>query len=248
MNIFVVHWSPQRAAQMLCDQHVVKMPSEGVQILCTAHELQRRRKRALLVSEIVGYPQVATRRAKLEKLREELDRLEAHPHMPWQPARPLEHRQHPVVNWVQAKPGNILWLINHTRALFEEYEYRFHRTHGSFEAFEIALKIKRESFPWKFASRHQRLKARSSWEWPAFYRNMTFCQCMPEEYQVRAKRHAGTTEAYRRFYIMDKSQFARWTNGRPPPDWWPFSTNRPPHGNLLPCPSAKAETSASANP
>lgn len=240
MNIFVVHYSPVLAAQMLCDQHVVKMPTEGVQILCTAHELQRIRQNAELTTDILG------QRVRSVDVRQRLEQLSSCSRMPWGPS--MRHKRHPVINWVQAKPGNILWLIEHTRALFEEYEFRFHRVHGSFDVFEEALKIKRESFPWVFASRHQRLKARASWQWPNFYRNMSFCQCMPEEYQTRSKRHAGTSEAYRQFYIMDKSRFARWTNGRPPPDWWPFSTNRPPHGNLLPCPSAKAETSASANP
>lgn len=36
MNIFVLDYSPVKAAQMQCDKHVVKMPLESAQILCTA--------------------------------------------------------------------------------------------------------------------------------------------------------------------------------------------------------------------
>ena len=38
MNIFVLDYNPKRAAQMQCDKHVVKMPLETAQILCSAFE------------------------------------------------------------------------------------------------------------------------------------------------------------------------------------------------------------------
>ena len=41
MNIFVVDYNPVRAAKMLCDQHVVKMPLESAQILCAAYEQEK---------------------------------------------------------------------------------------------------------------------------------------------------------------------------------------------------------------
>jgi hypothetical protein len=39
MNLFAVDWCPERAAQALCNQHVVKMPLETAQILCTVSAL-----------------------------------------------------------------------------------------------------------------------------------------------------------------------------------------------------------------
>jgi hypothetical protein len=36
MNIFVLDYDPVKAAQMQCDKHVVKMPLETAQVLCTA--------------------------------------------------------------------------------------------------------------------------------------------------------------------------------------------------------------------
>ena len=36
MNRFLIDYSPETIAQALCDQHVVKMPLEEAQMLCTA--------------------------------------------------------------------------------------------------------------------------------------------------------------------------------------------------------------------
>jgi hypothetical protein len=40
MNIFVLHESPQKSAQMQCDKHVVKMILETAQMLCTVASQQ----------------------------------------------------------------------------------------------------------------------------------------------------------------------------------------------------------------
>lgn len=37
MNIFYLHDDPKTCAQLHCDKHVVKMPLETTQMLCTAH-------------------------------------------------------------------------------------------------------------------------------------------------------------------------------------------------------------------
>lgn len=39
MNIFKLHESPILSAQFQCDKHVVKMPLESAQMLCTAHRI-----------------------------------------------------------------------------------------------------------------------------------------------------------------------------------------------------------------
>ncbi len=39
MNIFVLSESTREAARMHCDKHVVKMPLETAQLLCTAHQV-----------------------------------------------------------------------------------------------------------------------------------------------------------------------------------------------------------------
>jgi len=39
MNIFVLDYDPKKAAKMLCDKHVVKMPLETAQLLCSAFDI-----------------------------------------------------------------------------------------------------------------------------------------------------------------------------------------------------------------
>jgi len=39
LNIFYLHKSPAKAAQYMCDKHVVKMILESAQLLCTAHHV-----------------------------------------------------------------------------------------------------------------------------------------------------------------------------------------------------------------
>lgn len=40
MNIFILSYDPEEAAIMQCDQHVVKMPLETAQMLCTAYPVE----------------------------------------------------------------------------------------------------------------------------------------------------------------------------------------------------------------
>lgn len=40
MNIFILSYDPEEAAIMQCDQHVVKMPLETSQMLCTAYPVE----------------------------------------------------------------------------------------------------------------------------------------------------------------------------------------------------------------
>ena len=37
MNIFILDYSPKLSAQYHPDRHIVKMPLEAVQLLCSAH-------------------------------------------------------------------------------------------------------------------------------------------------------------------------------------------------------------------
>ena len=39
MNIFYLDKDPEVAAEMMCDKHIVKMPLESAQMLCTAHRV-----------------------------------------------------------------------------------------------------------------------------------------------------------------------------------------------------------------
>jgi hypothetical protein len=56
MNIFALHDDPYAAAQMQCDKHVVKMPLECAQMLCTVQRAEGNDDPALYRSTHVKHP------------------------------------------------------------------------------------------------------------------------------------------------------------------------------------------------
>ena len=108
------------------------------------------------------------------------------------------HQHHPCTLWAAETWSNWNWLCEYGIALSEEYERRYQRVHGS-----------RSVIFWA-ADYGGRPKLRS----PDM---MTpFPQVMPEHY-----RKADPVEAYRAFYVGEKSRFAAWKSPASPPPWWP---------------------------
>lgn len=167
MNIFVVDENPVVAARMLCDQHVVKMIVESVQMLFTA-------------LHVAGVKE------------------------PWM-YKPT-HARHPCTLWVASSRHNWRWLHMHASALCHEYTYRYDREHACTQMLRDVACFD-EALP----------------DVPCG----AFVKAMPDEHKS-----GSTVDAYRRYYVVDKARFARWTRRRPPPAWWPYSTSKPPHGNL----------------
>lgn len=106
------------------------------------------------------------------------------------------HFNHPCSVWARHSNLNFCWLVEHGFALCEEYKLRYGREHKC-----------REVIQWC----HQN-KSALQFE----LTNMTpFAQAMPEKH-----RGADAVEAYRSYYIEEKSQIAVWPKGRTP-SWWP---------------------------
>lgn len=107
------------------------------------------------------------------------------------PYRPT-HINHPCVRWAYA-PAHRRWLERHFIALLEEYTFRYGRTHACSRAMdELVLNDDVMESP------------------------TDFVQAMPEQHRVPGDPVA----AYRRYYIVEKSRFARWNKGREAPEWW----------------------------
>ncbi len=103
------------------------------------------------------------------------------------------HMKHPCVLWVEESYDNFLWLVKLTRALNEEYKYRYKKEddHKSMAALEQIVEYTFES------------------------KGLTeFPQAMPDEFKVPDDAVA----AYRNFYLGEKMSFANWTR-RKPPKW-----------------------------
>jgi hypothetical protein len=110
MNIFYLDKSPVKAAQMMCDKHVVKMILESAQLLSTAHrvldgELKdvvvngKSKKKYVLPDDVENFIYKAT------------------------------HINHPSARWVREAGGNYAWLVVHLNALLDEYTHRYKKVH-----------------------------------------------------------------------------------------------------------------------
>ena len=107
------------------------------------------------------------------------------------------HVNHPCSVWARQSLGNWLWLHDHGMALAMEYTKRYGKTHKSQAVIEEALK----------ASDTVALSD---------LKRTPFVLCMPDEHKTN-----DPVESYRRFYIEDKSRFARWDKNTQAPGWWP---------------------------
>jgi hypothetical protein len=101
------------------------------------------------------------------------------------------HSRHPCTLWAGHSLTNWLWLRRLALALNEEYLYRFRAP-----ADHKSGRVVRDLEPPPISD-------------PGL---TEFVQAMPEEYRVEGD----AVLAYRRFYIGEKSRFAKWTRRRPP--------------------------------
>lgn len=110
MNIFHLDRDPIKAAQMMCDKHVVKMIVEYAQLLSTAHRV---------VDGEEYYDKTANgRRIKRWK----------HPTLENNLYK-ASHVNHPSNVWVRQSRENYFWLYRHFLALCKEYTYRYGKYH-----------------------------------------------------------------------------------------------------------------------
>ena len=103
------------------------------------------------------------------------------------------HVSHPCVLWLSESRDNFDWLTELARALNREYRYRY-RKEADHASVAVLNRLPENPFP---------------------RRGLTpFAQAMPEDYKVPDD----AVQAYRNFYLGDKSVFARWTRRKEP--WW----------------------------
>lgn len=101
------------------------------------------------------------------------------------------HSSHPCTLWTGASLTNWEWLYRLALALNDEYKYRY-RTTRSHKSAEVVKELSSPSIDDIGLTE--------------------FAQAMPEVYRVPGD----AVKAYRRFYIEEKSRFAKWTRRREP--------------------------------
>ena len=106
------------------------------------------------------------------------------------------HKNHPSTKWTRENVYNYKWLFNLFEALCDEYTYRYGKLHATDLKLRETLRVTPLRIP---------------------FINTGFTeppQCMPEEYKT-----SDTVEAYRQYYMGEKSSFSTWKN-RQTPEWY----------------------------
>jgi len=108
----------------------------------------------------------------------------------------LTHRNHPCAIWARSSESAFLWLADLAVELGVEYTRRYGKRYKSIR--EVVENIQIPNIP------------QIDFTEPP--------QCMPDQYKVVGN----TVQAYRNYYLGDKSRFAVWkyTNK---PDWWSYN-------------------------
>lgn len=124
MNIFIVDRNPNIAAQMLCDQHVVKMVTESVQMLSTCH-------RVLDGKMEIAPSNSGKRNVPRYRLSDGRDKVLYH----------AVHFKHPCNIWIRENVIHYDWLMFHTAALSAEYTKRYKKMHACHSVIKYLLEV-----------------------------------------------------------------------------------------------------------
>ena len=115
MNIFILDKDIDKCAEYHVDKHIVKMPLEAAQMLCTNH----------WVEKYIGFvPRKLTKEewAVIKTAKANPDR-----DFPYLPTM----YNHPCTIWARSSLDNYEWLFCYALALNEEYRYRYGKSHKS---------------------------------------------------------------------------------------------------------------------
>lgn len=109
------------------------------------------------------------------------------------------HFNHPCAKWARESVTNYKWLLLHGLALADEYTKRYGKVHGAADVIEACLEMC-VVLP---------------------VGGLTpFARAIKEPWKSQTA-HLSIVEAYRAYYIGDKSRFARWAPRAKAPAWWP---------------------------
>ena len=104
------------------------------------------------------------------------------------------YHNHPCTRWVGDSRDNFRWAVQHGLALCEEFKLRYNKPHYCEDGIRMMGELA-DLIPQGELTE--------------------FAQAMPDEC-----RQPSAVFAYRIYYKVDKSRFAKWERGREAPSWW----------------------------
>jgi hypothetical protein len=187
MNLFWLSRNVRRSARAHCDQHVVKMPLEAVQLLYTAWAVLASRNNDESWRAAAPLNKAGTRRGYLPT-----------------------HVNHPLARWVRRSPANYRATADYALALCAEYSTRFP---GKTLHAEQHARWLRDNLPPRLqhASGSRRSQREALTRIP-----LCIDAQSAAAYGARARSIRKAVRAYREFYRRDKAGMARYRYCAPP--------------------------------
>ena len=161
MNRFIIENDTDAIARSLCDQHIVKMPLEEAQMLCTS-----------LWHHAPEY---------------------AEEHDLYKPV----HQKHPCTLWAMETRTNFSYAYDLYCSMLCEYHHRYGKWHGA------------GKHSWAISRGIKLIPEGDMTPHPQCFSGHDDCKT-DEDWPI---------VAYRAFYTLDKSSFARYNKGRNKPQW-----------------------------
>jgi|TARA_R110002012_G_scaffold321050_1_gene547221 hypothetical protein len=123
MNIFILDDDIDKCAEYHVDKHIVKMPLEAAQMLCTNHWINK--YLGHIPRKLESHEWQVIKEAKTNKVRD----------FPYLPTM----YNHPCTIWARQSLDNYEWLYCYALALNDEYGYRYGKSHKSVQ--EVVLRL-----------------------------------------------------------------------------------------------------------
>lgn len=194
VNIFVLSKNTKNASKYHCDKHVVKLILESAQILSTAH-------RYLDGTMDIVEKEIIIKSGKRKGMpQKRKNKVYTHPDALFENSLYKNtHINHPCGKWVRESSGNYKWLYKLFKNLCKEYTYRYDKIHLCEKKLLKVLKNVPKNIP--DLDRTQ------------------FITAMPEYCRYENEELLPPIEAYRKYYMYEKSHFCKWTK-RDIPYWF----------------------------
>ena len=183
MNRFLIDHHPDAIAKQLCDQHIVKMPLEEAQMLCTAvwfHRPDIHEQLKLYKPCHINTKYHEQNKAMLESS-----------------GKKLKVTGHPCTLWAMETQANYAFAYSLYTSMLCEYHHRYGKWHGAGKHSK-ALNYAQQFIPEGGLTPHP--------------------QCFSGHDDLKTDER-WPIMAYRAFYVVDKSKFARYNKGREMPQW-----------------------------
>ena len=116
MNLFLLSLDPEENARLHCDQHVVKMILEAVQLLCTCLHTDR----------ALGHVPRTCNKGELARIKQCVSDGSVAFYKP-------THVNHPLAVWTRTCRENYEFVKEYAMSLGREYTFRYGKTHKSAE-------------------------------------------------------------------------------------------------------------------